>query len=66
MLALFTECLCKSGGSLARRKQDKLIKAASYYLMMHPREGHQGVRFDVLALDGNPPRVTWIKQAFEE
>ena len=57
------------GGALAsvtRHKQEKLIKEASYYLMMHPREGHQGVRFDVVALDGNPPRVTWIKQAFEE
>ncbi len=57
------------GGALAsvtRRKQEKLIKAASYYLMAHPNQGHQGIRFDVLALDGNPPRVTWIKQAFEE
>ncbi|MCH9756460.1 MAG: YraN family protein [Gammaproteobacteria bacterium] len=52
--------------SVTRRKQEKLMKAASHYLMTHPSEGSQGVRFDVLALDGNPPRVTWIKQAFEE
>jgi putative endonuclease len=55
-----------AAASVTRRKQEKLIKAASYYLMTHPNEGNQGVRFDVLALDGNPPRVTWIKQAFEE
>ncbi len=52
--------------SVTRSKQQKLLKAASYYLMAHPMLGHRGVRFDVLALDGNPPRVTWIQQAFEE
>ncbi|MDX2347080.1 MAG: YraN family protein [Legionella sp.] len=55
-----------AAASVTRRKQDKLMKTASYYLMTHPNQGNQGVRFDVLALDGNPPRVTWIKQAFEE
>ncbi len=53
-------------GSVTRQKQEKLIRAASYYLMTHPNQGHQGVRFDVFALDGNPPCVTWIKQAFGE
>lgn len=60
---------CHFGGaaaSVTRRKQEKLIKAASYYLMTHPTKGNQGIRFDVLALDGKPPCVTWIKQAFEE
>jgi putative endonuclease len=55
-----------AAASVTRVKQMKLIKAASYYLMTHAHQGNQGVRFDVLALDGNPPRVTWIKQAFEE
>jgi putative endonuclease len=55
-----------AAASVTRQKQEKLIKTASYYLMTHPNQGHQGVRFDVLALDGNLPRVTWIKQAFEE
>jgi putative endonuclease len=57
------------GGALASvtpSKQKKLMKAASHYLMAHPNQGQQGVRFDVLAIDGNPPRVTWVKQAFEE
>ena len=52
--------------SVTNSKQKKLLKAASHYLMMHPHEGHEGVRFDVLALDGNKTRITWIKQAFEE
>lgn len=52
--------------SVTRSKQEKLLRTASHYLMSHPNEGHQGIRFDVLALDGHPPSVTWIKQAFEE
>jgi putative endonuclease len=55
-----------AAASVTRCKQEKLIKTASYYLMTHVNQGNQGIRFDVLALDGNPPRVTWIKQAFEE
>jgi putative endonuclease len=55
-----------AAASVTRCKQEKLMKTASYYLMTHPHQGNQGVRFDVLALDGHPPRVTWIKQAFEE
>ncbi len=52
--------------SVTRQKQTKLMKTASHYLMTHANQGEAGVRFDVLALDGNPPRVTWIKCAFEE
>ncbi len=52
--------------SVTQSKQKKLLKAASYYLMAHPHQGQHGVRFDVIALDGNPPQLTWIKQAFEE
>ncbi|MDF1677727.1 MAG: YraN family protein [Legionellaceae bacterium] len=52
--------------SVTRAKQQKLLKTASYYLMAHPTLGCLGVRFDVLALDGNPPSITWIQQAFEE
>jgi putative endonuclease len=52
--------------SITPSKQKKLIKTASHYLMLHPNQGQQGVRFDVLAIDGSPPCVTWIKQAFEE
>ena len=52
--------------SVTLSKQKKLMKAASHYLIAHPTQGQQGVRFDVIALDGSPPRVTWVKQAFGE
>lgn len=52
--------------SVTRQKQQKIMKAANYYLMQHPKMGHQGIRFDVLALDGVPPKINWVKQAFEE
>ena len=55
-----------AAASVTRRKQEKLIKTATYYMMMHPTAGDKGVRFDVLAFDGQPPQITWIKQAFEE
>lgn len=51
--------------SVTRSKQQKLMKAASLYLMTHPELGQHGVRFDVFALDGSPPQVTWVKQAFD-
>lgn len=56
------------GGALASitlQKQKKLIKTASYYLMTHPHQGLDGVRFDVVAFEGVIPKVHWIRQAFE-
>ena len=55
-----------AAASVTRSKQKKIMKTAHYYLMTHPHHGHHGIRFDVLAFDGSPPRITWIKQAFEE
>jgi len=58
----------KFGGaaaSVTASKQKKIIKAAAFYLLKHPHQGQHGVRFDVLAFDGKPARLTWIKRAFE-
>lgn len=55
------------GGALASvtlAKQKKLLKTAQIYTMNHPMRDQQALRFDVLSLDGNPPVVTWIKNAF--
>lgn len=52
--------------SVTRKKQEKLLRTASTYLMKYPNRGKQGVRFDVVALDGDPPHITWVQQAFEE
>jgi len=58
----------KFGGAAASvtpSKQKKLVKTAALYLLKHPNQGQHGVRFDVLAFDGKPARLTWIKQAFD-
>ena len=55
------------GGALASvtpSKQKKLLKTAAFYLMKYPNQGQHGVRFDVLAFDGKPARLAWIKNAF--
>jgi len=58
----------KFGGaaaSVTRSKQQKLMKTAALYLLKYPNQGQHGVRFDVLAFDGKPARLTWIKRAFD-
>ena len=44
-------------------KQQKLLKTASYYLLIKNLTNIP-CRFDVLALDGHQPTVSWIKNAF--
>lgn len=55
------------GGALAsitHAKRQKLLKTALMYVMAHKLQDKQALRFDVLSLDGNPPQVNWIKNAF--
>ena len=55
------------GGAVASvtySKQKKLLKAASLYLMINKLQDKLPVRFDVLGLEGVPPSITWIKNAF--
>ena len=44
-------------------KQKKLIKAASYYLLTK-KQTNSPCRFDVFALDGVKPTISWVKNAF--
>ena len=61
-----------AAASVDRRKQQKLIKAATHYLGHHPQLNHLPCRFDVIAaqVENNsvnmPPEVhwRWIKNAF--
>ena len=51
-----------------RKKQEKIIKTARYYLMKH--EADMPVRFDVIEIYGAPgsdeePRIEHIENAFE-
>lgn len=55
------------GGGLASvtsAKRQKLLKTALLYVMVHKLQDKQPFRFDVLSLDGDPPKIAWIKNAF--
>lgn len=53
--------------SVTAAKQQRIIKAASHYLLSHPDFASEPCRFDVVAIDktdrGN--QINWIKHAFE-
>jgi putative endonuclease len=53
--------------SVTRRKQDKLINTALYYLQQHPHYAHWETRFDVVSISSpaNHPEFEWIKNAFQ-
>jgi putative endonuclease len=46
-------------------KQKKIIKAASLYLSVNKLHEKYPVRFDVVSLQGIPPKIEWIKCAFQ-
>ncbi|MEX2124557.1 MAG: YraN family protein [Woeseia sp.] len=53
--------------SIGPHKQQKLTKAALFFLAKHKRWRNHTVRFDVVAYDGPAPdqyRLQWIKDAF--
>ncbi|RZU35364.1 putative endonuclease [Fluviicoccus keumensis] len=57
------------GGALAsvsRSKQQKIIATARYFLHHRPRFSDRAVRFDVIAITGNPGhwQFQWIPAAF--
>ena len=55
------------GGALASvtyNKQRKLMKTASLFLLTNKLYDKQPIRFDVLSLQGQPPTISWIKNAF--
>ena len=45
-------------------KRRRVVRAARRWLAAHPARG-RSVRFDVVAVEGDPPSVTWIKAAFD-
>lgn len=54
--------------SVDRRKQEKLIIAATLFLQQQSRWAKHPCRFDVVAIDTgseNHPRLNWIRNAFE-
>lgn len=45
------------------QKQQRLIRAAEYFLLQHLQYRHLNSRFDVIGLD-EKGKITWIKNAF--
>jgi putative endonuclease len=51
--------------SVTARKRARVVRAARRWLSRHPRDSRRPLRFDVVALDGEPPVVEWLRQAFD-
>lgn len=55
------------GGAIASvtpSKQQKIIKTASHYMLVNRLKNQYPVRLDVVGLQGDPPQIAWIKNAF--
>ncbi|MEM8815775.1 MAG: YraN family protein [Pseudomonadota bacterium] len=73
-LIVFVEVRCRAGRSLSRatttvdrHKQQRLARAALFFLAQHAEFGDCSTRFDVVGFDGNPDKgvdVDWIRDAF--
>ena len=72
-LLVFVEVRYRAGedfggaiASVTRGKQQKIIAAARYFLHHRPRFANHAVRFDVIAMSGNPGSwmFQWIPAAF--
>lgn len=57
-----------AAGSVNRRKQQRLIRTAQWFLMTRPQYANARCRFDVIAYEppqsGTEPQVRWIQSAF--
>lgn len=51
--------------SVTARKRSRVVRAARLWLLRHPRAAARPVRFDVVAVEGEPPAVEWIRGAFD-
>ncbi len=55
-----------SSESVEHHKQRKIIATANWFLSKHPQYSVEPCRFDVVAISGVlPPRIEWIKNAFQ-
>jgi putative endonuclease len=69
---VFVEVRRRTGGgagsaaeSVTARKRARVVRAARRWLARRPRQAARPVRFDVVAVEGEPPAVTWIRGAFD-
>lgn len=62
-----TSRFASAAESVDSRKQQKLARAAGFFLSRRPAFRHHPVRFDVIALDGPSPdryELQWVRDAF--
>ncbi|MNK13486.1 hypothetical protein D3C87_315710 [compost metagenome] len=50
--------------SVDLRKRRKLVLAAQLFLAAHPALANRPCRFDVVEASGDPPQLTWLRDAF--
>jgi putative endonuclease len=50
--------------SVGHRKQQRFIRAARHLMLARPEYRRLPARFDVVAIDGTPPQLRWIRDAF--
>ncbi|MCW0404091.1 YraN family protein [Xanthomonas sacchari] len=50
--------------SVDLRKRRRLLLAAQLFLAAHPQYANWPCRFDVVEAEGDPPRLTWLRDAF--
>jgi putative endonuclease len=51
--------------SVQRDKRSKLIKAAKYFIVQHPKLSLHPMRFDVVSVGADDAAIDWIKNAFD-
>jgi putative endonuclease len=71
MIEVRSRSSAEHGGAAATvgsRKQRRFVLAAQHLMLTRPAYRRLAARFDVVAIDaaaaGEPPRVTWIRDAF--
>lgn len=52
--------------SITIHKQKKILKTASLYLLSSRLHNTVPIRFDVVCIEGVPPELTWISNAFSQ
>ncbi|MCW0380518.1 hypothetical protein NB697_003364 [Xanthomonas sacchari] len=50
--------------SVDLRKRRRLLLAAQLFLAAHPQYANWPCRFDVVEAEGDPPQLTWLRDAF--
>jgi putative endonuclease len=59
-----TDAFGGGAASVDLRKRRRLVLAAPGVLAAHPQYANWPCRFDVVEADGEPPRLTWLRDAF--